>query len=176
MRRPGFCATRAATSGQPKGKSNGRKCRNQTAGAGRHACPCRPRQPPATFRPCRRANCCSSPARSRSCPGGDKFIGKLGREYDVEEGQKAARICAINILANLKAALGDLEKVKRIVKLTGFVNCAPDFTDPHKVINGCSDFLIEVLGERGKHSRSAIGVATLPLGAAVEVEAIVEIA
>jgi enamine deaminase RidA (YjgF/YER057c/UK114 family) len=109
-------------------------------------------------------------------PGGDKFIGKLGREYDVEEGQKGARICAINILANLKAALGDLEKVKRIVKLTGFVNCAPDFTDPHKVINGCSDFLIEVLGERGKHSRSAIGLATLPLGAAVEVEAIAEIA
>ncbi len=107
---------------------------------------------------------------------GDKYVGKLGREYGVEEGQKAARVCAINILANLKAALGDLDKVKRIVKLTGFVNCTPDFTDPHRVVNGCSDFLIEVLGDRGKHSRSAIGLATLPLGAAVEVEAIAEIA
>lgn len=111
-----------------------------------------------------------------SLPGGDKVTGKLGRELGVEDGQKGARICAINILANLKAALGDLAKVKRIVKLTGFVNCTPDFTDPHKVMNGCSDFLIEVLGERGKHARSAVGMATLPLGAAVEVEAIVEIA
>lgn len=109
-------------------------------------------------------------------PGGDKYVGKLGREHGVEEGQKAARICAINILAQLKAALGDLEKVKRIVKLTGFVNCMPDFTDPHRVVNGCSDFLIEVLGERGKHARSAVGMATLPLGAAVEVEVIVEVA
>jgi len=108
-------------------------------------------------------------------PNGDKYVGKVGRELNVEDGQKAARICAINVLANLKAALGDLEKVKRIVKLTGFVNCTADFTEPHRVVNGCSDFLIEVLGERGKHSRSAIGVATLPLGAAVEIEAIVEI-
>lgn len=109
-------------------------------------------------------------------PGGDRYVGKLGREHGVEDGQKAARICAINILAQIKAALGDLENVKRIVKLTGFVNCTPDFTDPHRVINGCSDFLIEVLGERGKHARSAVGVATLPLGSAVEVEAIVEVA
>ena len=109
-------------------------------------------------------------------PGGDKVVGKLGREHGVEEGQKAARICAINILAQLKVALGDLEKVERIVKLVGFVNCTPDFTDPHRVMNGCSDFLIEVLGERGKHTRSAVGMATLPLGAAVEVEAIVEVA
>jgi enamine deaminase RidA (YjgF/YER057c/UK114 family) len=108
--------------------------------------------------------------------GDEKYVGKLGREHGVEDGQKAARICAINILAQLKAALGDLERVKRIVKLTGFVNCMPDFTDPHRVINGCSDFLIEVLGERGKHSRSAVGMASLPLGAAVEVEVIVEVA
>ncbi len=107
---------------------------------------------------------------------GEKYVGKLGRDYGVEEGQKAGRVCAINILANLKAALGDLEKVKRVVKLTGFVNAEPDFTEPHKCVNGCSDFLIEVLGERGKHARSAFGVATLPLGAAVEVEVIVEIA
>ncbi len=110
-----------------------------------------------------------------SLPDGEKHVGKLGRELGVEDGQKAARICAINILAQLKLALGDLERVKRVVKLTGFVNATPDFTDPHRVINGCSDFLIEVLGERGKHARSAVGMGTLPLGVAVEVEAIVEI-
>jgi enamine deaminase RidA (YjgF/YER057c/UK114 family) len=109
-------------------------------------------------------------------PGGEEYAGKLGREYGVEEGRKAGRVCGINLLANIKAALGDLGRVKRIVKLTGFVNTMPDFTEPHLCINGCSDLLIEVLGERGKHARSAIGMATLPRGAAVEVEAIVEIA
>jgi enamine deaminase RidA (YjgF/YER057c/UK114 family) len=106
---------------------------------------------------------------------GAKFIGKLGRDMTVEEGQKAARVCAINILANIKGALGSLDKVARIVKLTGFVNCTLEFDEPHKVINGCSDLLTEVLGARGKHARSAVGVASLPLGAAVEVEAIVEV-
>ena len=109
-------------------------------------------------------------------PGGAKFLGKVGRDVTVEQGAEAGRICAINILANLKAALGDLGKIGRMVKLTGFVNSAPDFTEPHKCVNGCSDLLTDVLGERGKHSRSAIGVATLPLGAAVEVEAIAELA
>ncbi|MEX0853469.1 MAG: RidA family protein [Bauldia sp.] len=107
--------------------------------------------------------------------GGAKFLGKVGRDLSVEQGREAARLCAINLLASLNAALGDLEAVRRMVKLTGFVNSAPDFTEPHKVINGASDFLVEVLGERGRHARSAIGVATLPLGAAVEVEAIAEI-
>jgi enamine deaminase RidA (YjgF/YER057c/UK114 family) len=106
---------------------------------------------------------------------GAKFIGKLGRDMTVEEGQKAARICAINILANIKGALGSLDNIARIVKLTGFVNCTLEFDEPHKVINGCSDLLTEVLGARGKHARSAIGMASLPLGAAVEVEAIVEV-
>jgi enamine deaminase RidA (YjgF/YER057c/UK114 family) len=105
-----------------------------------------------------------------------RFVGKVGQTLTIEEGQHAARICAINILANLKGSLGSLEKVGRIVKLTGFVNCAPEFEDPHKVINGCSDLLTEVLGPRGKHARSAVGMATLPLGAAVEVEVIVELA
>jgi enamine deaminase RidA (YjgF/YER057c/UK114 family) len=107
---------------------------------------------------------------------GVKFVGKIGREFSIEEGQQAARICAINILANLKAALGDLEKVVRIVKVTGFVNAVPDFNEPHKVVNGASDLLTDVLGERGRHARSAVGMGTLPLGVAVEVEAIVEIA
>jgi enamine deaminase RidA (YjgF/YER057c/UK114 family) len=109
-------------------------------------------------------------------PEGVKFVGKLGREFSIEEGQQAARICAINILANLKVALGDLGKVNRIVKLVGFVNAVPDFTDAHKVINGASDLLIEVLGDKGKHARSAIGMGTLPLGVAVEVEVVAEVA
>ena len=106
---------------------------------------------------------------------GVKFVGKLGREFSIEEGQQAARICAINILGILKAALGDLDRVRRIVKVVGFVNAVPDFVDAHKVVNGASDLLTEVLGERGKHARSAIGMGTLPLGVAVEVEAIAEV-
>jgi enamine deaminase RidA (YjgF/YER057c/UK114 family) len=102
--------------------------------------------------------------------------GKLGHNMSVEQGAEAAKLCAINLLSNFKGALGDLEKVKRIVKLTGFVNCTPDFEDPHKVMNGCSNVLTDVLGERGKHARSAVGMASLPLGYAVEVEAIVEVA
>lgn len=109
-------------------------------------------------------------------PDGLKYVGKIGREFSVEEGQKAARICAINILANLNEALGGLDKLGRIVKLTGFVNAIADFKEPQLVINGASDLLVEVLGERGRHSRSALGVATLPNGVAVEVEAIAEIA
>jgi enamine deaminase RidA (YjgF/YER057c/UK114 family) len=92
----------------------------------------------------------------------------------VEAGRDAARLCAINILAQLQSALGELDRIARIVKVVGFVNALPDFTDPQLVVNGASDFLVEVLGERGRHARSAVGVATLPLGVAVEVEAIVE--
>jgi enamine deaminase RidA (YjgF/YER057c/UK114 family) len=107
---------------------------------------------------------------------GVKFIGKLGRDYTIEEGQQAARICAINLLGAMKASVGDLANISRMIKLTGFVNGLPEFEDAHKVINGASDLLTEVLGERGRHSRSAIGVGTLPLGCAVEVEAIAELA
>ncbi len=109
-------------------------------------------------------------------PEGVKFVGKLGREYSIEEGQQAARICAINVLGVAKAALGDLGRIQRLVKVVGFVNGVPDFQDAHKVINGASDFFTEVLGDaRGKHARSAIGMGSLPLGVAVEVEAIAEI-
>jgi enamine deaminase RidA (YjgF/YER057c/UK114 family) len=111
-----------------------------------------------------------------SISGAQRYVGKVGRDISVEEAAKGARICAISLLANMKAALGSLDKVARIVKLTGFVSCDPAFVEPHKVVNGCSDLLTQVLGERGKHARSAIGLATLPLDAAVEVEAIVEIA
>ncbi len=107
---------------------------------------------------------------------GEKFLGKLGRDVDIETGRQAARLCGINILAQAKIALGDLDRIKRFVKLTGFVNCTPDFVDMPKVVNGCSDFLVEVLGDRGRHARSAVGMSSLPLGVAVEVEAIIAIA
>lgn len=102
--------------------------------------------------------------------------GLLGRDVDVDNGKEAAKLCAINILAQAKAALGDLEKIERIVKITVFVASSPDFTEQHLVANGASDFLVAVLGERGKHARSAVGTASLPLNAAVEIEAIIETA
>ncbi|MDH6229449.1 enamine deaminase RidA (YjgF/YER057c/UK114 family) [Mesorhizobium soli] len=102
--------------------------------------------------------------------------GLLGRDLDTAAGQEAAKYCAINILAQVKAALGDLEKIKRLVKITVFVASSPDFTEQHLVANGASDFLVAALGDSGKHARSAVGVAVLPLNAAVEIEAIVEVA
>ena len=88
--------------------------------------------------------------------------------------REAAKFCAINILAQAKAALGDLEKIRKLVKITVFVASTSDFTEQHLVANGASDFLVSVLGERGKHARSAVGTASLPLNAAVEIEAIIE--
>lgn len=107
---------------------------------------------------------------------GKAIAGKLGAGVDVETGRAAARLCAINILAQVKAAIGDLEQVVRVVKLVGFVNSTPDFTDQPKVVNGCSDLFVDVLGDQGRHARSAVGVASLPFDVAVEVEAIVEVA
>ncbi|MCO4316499.1 RidA family protein [Phyllobacterium sp. 21LDTY02-6] len=101
--------------------------------------------------------------------------GLLGGEVTVEQGQECARACAINILAQAKAALGDLERIVRIVKLTSFVASKPDFTQQHLVTNGASDFLVEVLGDAGRHARSAVGTAALPLNAPVEIEAIIEV-
>lgn len=106
---------------------------------------------------------------------GIEYQGKLGAGVSVEDGQAAARLCAINLLAQAKAALGDLDKVVRLVKIVGFVNSAPDFGDQPKVMNGASDFLVEALGDVGRHARSAVGVAGLPFGVAVEVEAIFEV-
>ncbi|WP_395446751.1 RidA family protein [Aminobacter sp. UC22_36] len=100
--------------------------------------------------------------------------GLLGRDVDVAGGKEAAMQCAVNILAQAKAALGDLEKIRRIVKISVFVASSSDFTEQHLVANGASDFLVAALGERGKHARSAVGVASLPLNAAVEIEAIIE--
>jgi len=101
--------------------------------------------------------------------------GLLGRDVDTATGKDAAKYCAINILAQAKAALGDLEKISRLVKITVFVASAADFVEQHLVANGASDFLVAALGERGKHARSAVGTASLPLNAAVEIEAIFEV-
>ncbi len=102
--------------------------------------------------------------------------GKLGAGVSIEQGAAAARACAINLLAQAKVALGDLDKVVRVVRLGGFVNSAPDFVDGPKVLNGASDLMVAVFGDKGRHARSTIGVAALPGDAAVEVEAIFEVA
>lgn len=99
--------------------------------------------------------------------------GLLGRDLTTSQGAEAARLCAINILAQAKAALGDLEKIERIVKITVFVASAADFTEQHLVANGASDLLAEVLGDAGRHARSAVGMASLPLNAPVEIEAVI---
>ncbi len=104
------------------------------------------------------------------------ITGKLGADVDVAAGAAAARRCAINLLAQVRAACGgDLDRLVRVIKLTGFVNSTADFTDQPKVINGASDFLVEALGEAGRHSRSAVSAASLPLGVAVEIEGIFQI-
>jgi enamine deaminase RidA (YjgF/YER057c/UK114 family) len=113
------------------------------------------------------------------CLGADgKLVakGKLGQNVSIEDGQKAARACAINLLAQVKAAVGDLDKVVRVVRLGGFINSDPAFVDGPKVMNGASDLMVEVLGDKGRHARSTVGVASLPLDAAVEVEGLFEVA
>lgn len=106
---------------------------------------------------------------------GSALIGKVGAELTLEEGYEAARLVCLNIISRLKAELGDLDRVVRVVKLLGMVNAAGDFGEHPAVINGCSDLLVEVFGERGRHARSAVGMQSLPFGIPVEIEAIVEI-
>lgn len=101
--------------------------------------------------------------------------GKLGDGLDVDAGAAAARRCGLALIAQLRMATGSLDKVKRVVKLTGFVNSTPDFTDQPKVINGCSDLMVEVFGDAGRHARAAVSAPSLPLGVAVEIEAIFEV-
>ncbi|MCX8997620.1 RidA family protein [Rhizobiaceae bacterium BDR2-2] len=102
--------------------------------------------------------------------------GLVGRDVDVAAARRAAELCAINLLAQAQAALGDLSRIGRIVKIQGFVASTPDFTEQHLVINGASDLLVAVLGDAGRHARAAVGMASLPLNAAVEIDAIMEIA
>jgi enamine deaminase RidA (YjgF/YER057c/UK114 family) len=103
------------------------------------------------------------------------YTGKLGADISLAAGQAAARLCVINILAQAKAALGDLERILRCIRLGGFINAAPGFSNLAAVINGASDFMVEVFGDRGRHTRSTVGVAELPLNSAVEIEALFEI-
>ncbi len=100
--------------------------------------------------------------------------GKLGADLGVEQGQAAARLCAVNILAQMRRELGDLDRIARCLKLGGWVNCTPEFTDQPKVVNGASDLIVEALGDKGRHARFAVGAPSLPFGAAVEVEAVFE--
>ncbi len=101
-----------------------------------------------------------------------KFTGKVD---SIETGQEAARLCTINALAQLKSFLGSLDRIKRVIKVTGFVNCDPSFADQAKIINGASDLLVKIFGEKGKHARAAVGVSSLPLDSTVELEFIAEV-
>jgi len=107
--------------------------------------------------------------------GERRFVGKLGRDYGIEEGRQAARLCALNVIAHLRTALdGDLDRVVRCVRIAGFVNSTPEFTAQSQVMNGASDLFVEVFGEAGRHARLAIGVSALPYDVAVEVEGVFE--
>ncbi len=122
------------------------------------------------------ATCCSSRARFASIAEGKLIAkGKLGAGVTIEQGNAAASGCAINLLAQIKAALGDLDKVVRVVRLGGFVNSAPDFLDGPKVLNGASDLMVAAFGDKGRHARTTVGVASLPADAAVEVEGVFEV-
>jgi enamine deaminase RidA (YjgF/YER057c/UK114 family) len=98
--------------------------------------------------------------------------GRLGADLNVDQGRAAARLSALNVLAQVKAAIGELDRIAQLVKLTGFVSAAPEFTDHPQVVNGASDLMVEVLGDKGRHTRAAVGVSSLPMGCAVEVDAI----
>jgi enamine deaminase RidA (YjgF/YER057c/UK114 family) len=108
--------------------------------------------------------------------GERRHVGKLGAGIGIDAGRDAARLCALNIIAHLRVACGgDLDRVRRVVQLRGFVNCTPEFTDMPQVVNGASDLMVEVFGDIGRHARAAVGTNALPGGVAVEVEAVVEI-
>jgi enamine deaminase RidA (YjgF/YER057c/UK114 family) len=108
--------------------------------------------------------------------GAFEYLGRVGENMSIEEAQQSARLVGLNLIAQMKEACGgDLDRVVRIVKLGGFVNSTPDFTDQPKVVNGASDLMVEVFGEAGRHARFAVGAPTLPLGFSVEIDAVVEI-
>ena len=116
---------------------------------------------------------CSGKGPNR--PDGTLVTGKVGKDLSIEEGYEAARLCAIQMIACIKDEIGDLSKVKRVIKVLGMVNCDTDFTKQPAVINGCSDLLVKVFGDHGKHARSAVGMGSLPNNIAVETEMIVEV-
>jgi enamine deaminase RidA (YjgF/YER057c/UK114 family) len=136
-----------------------------------------PAVPVAAYVPCvRTGNLVYVSGQVPSVDGKPTHLGHLGDDVDLEDGRAAARTCAVNVLAALKAELGELSRVRRVVKVTGFVASTPDFTDHPKVINAASELFGDVFGDAGRHARAAIGVVALPLGVPVEVEAIVEVA
>jgi enamine deaminase RidA (YjgF/YER057c/UK114 family) len=112
-------------------------------------------------------------ANSNTLP--EKYIGKIPDTASIDVGREAAKICVINCLSHIKSFIGDLDLLTRFIKLTGYVNCSPDFTEHPKVINGASDFLIELFGEKGRHTRVALGAISLPLGSIVEIDFLCEV-
>ena len=135
-----------------------------------------PRSPVANFVACNRIGSAVFVSGQVTAWNGDYlYIGKVGREVSLDEGKDAARICALNVISQLKNFLGDLDKVQRIAMVQGFVNAVPEFEDHPKVINGASDLFVEVFGEAGRHARFAIGVGSLPFNVAVEIAAVVEV-
>ena len=133
------------------------------------------RAPSANYVPYRRSGNQIFVSGQVSAAGSEIIKGKIGADLTEEDGYRAARLCAISILTQLKAAVGDDMDRARAIKLGGFVNATPDFTNPPKVINGASDLMVEVFGDDGRHARFAVAVASLPQGAAVEVDAVFEI-
>lgn len=135
-----------------------------------------PRTPIANYTGCVRVgNLVFISGHGPDAPGQKRWTGKVGGTLTVEDGYNAAQQVALNLLATLKAEIGELSRVKRVVKLLGMVNSAPDFGEQPKVINGCSDLLTDLFGDAGKHARSAVGMAALPGGIPVEIEMIVEV-
>ncbi|MEJ7934445.1 RidA family protein [Sphingobium sp. AN558] len=132
-----------------------------------------PAAPVATYVPWVEVNGLLHISGQISLNDGELMTGRLGEDRDLAYGVKAARACALNLIAQMKAALGDLDRVERIVKLGAFVSSTPGFTDQPKVANGASDLMVEIFGDGGRHARSAVGVPVLPLGAAVEIDAVV---
>lgn len=114
------------------------------------------------------------PVEPGSNPIHVKYKGKIGRDISLEDGQAAAKLCAINAISQLKGALNSLDQIKKFVKVSGYVNCDPSFTDHPKVINGASDFLVQLFGEKGKHTRVAVGASSLPFDSSVEIDFLVE--
>ncbi|HML07915.1 MAG TPA: RidA family protein [Xanthobacteraceae bacterium] len=137
----------------------------------------KPAAPVANYVPCVRTGNLLMVSGQICLDGAGKLVakGQLGAGVSIEDGQKAARACAVNLLTQVKAALGDLDKVSRVVRLGGFVNSAAGFVDGPKVMNGASDLMVAAFGDKGRHARTTVGVAALPLDAAIEVEALFEV-
>jgi enamine deaminase RidA (YjgF/YER057c/UK114 family) len=133
-------------------------------------------KPVANFVPCvQTGNTLFVSGQVTAWNGEFRYVGKVGREISLEEAQQAARVCALNVIAQARAYLGDLDRVKRVIMVQGYVNAIPEFTDHPKVVNGASDLFVQVFGDAGKHARFALGAGSLPFNVAVEVAAVLEV-